>query len=651
MYCGTKIATKYHDEKTNKGVSMKKTLLTFLMLAGLMAMLVAVPRTLVVVEVGTGTWCGYCPGAAMGCHDLLTNGHPVAIIKNHNGDSYANTYSNARNSFYGITGYPTAYFDGLNASVGGSSSSSMYSNYLPKVNARMAVPARYTISAVGNSNGGQYTAAVTVAKPEADTNTNVKLHAVLTQSHIPQVWFNQTTVENVNRLMIPDQNGTAITLDTGAQTTVNLNFTVNAAWNVADCEIIFFLQNMTSKEILQGVKYSLAQLVGAYPVSHQTLNFPNQSVNGTAVIPVTITNFGATAATGTIAIDNPIFASSISTFNIPATQSQSFNVTFTPTAAQNYTGTMTITGNLYNHPNITIPLSGTGFLNDPPVANAVVITGPPVMFQTMTGSYVFSDPDGNTEGNTIFKWYRIENSTPQLIAGANTIEYAPVELDLGLAIAFEVTPVDQHGLPGTPVMSAPTAPIIPLPAPQNLAAILNPPDTVILSWERPQYYETRGFVGYRLYRNGLNISTITNPNTLSFTDTYVPLGTHEYWICSLFNNPMMLSAPSNVVTVNVGVANDDNIAPAHSVSVSPNPFGSNASFSIQSKANQSVNLDVYNVKGQLVKSWTITTDASGSARINWDGTDANGSKAKAGIYFYRMHSADTAKQGKLIKMQ
>ena len=34
----------------------------------------AVPREMVVMEIGTGTWCTYCPGAAMGADDLLENG-------------------------------------------------------------------------------------------------------------------------------------------------------------------------------------------------------------------------------------------------------------------------------------------------------------------------------------------------------------------------------------------------------------------------------------------------------------------------------------------------------------------------------------------------------------------------------------------------
>ncbi|MDD4223602.1 MAG: FlgD immunoglobulin-like domain containing protein [Candidatus Cloacimonetes bacterium] len=631
---------------------MKRTLLLIIALLGLLAVLPAVPRNLVVVEVATGTWCQYCPGAAMGCHDLLLNDHPVAIVKNHNGDSYANVYSNARNSFYNPSGYPTAYFDGLNPSVGGSSTASMYSNYLPKVNARMNVPSHFTISAVGAQVGNDFQIGVTVAKPEADTNTNVKLHAVLTESNIPQVWFNQTTVENVNRLMSPNQNGTAIDLDTGASTTVNLTLTPNPSWNLANCEVVFFLQNMTSKEILQGVKYSLAGLVGAYPISTDNLAFPDMYVSGSATIPVTITNFLSDPASGTIAIDNPAFSSSVSNFNIPGTSSIIAEITFTPTAAQTYSGTMTITSNLYNHPNITIPLSGTGFVNAAPTATNVVVTGPPVLYQEQTASYQFNDGDGNTEGSSVYQWFRIVNNTPQAIAGADQLVYSAVEEDLGFPIAFQVTPVDQHGMPGTPVMSEYTIPIEVLPPPQNLQATVTPPSTVNLSWERPEHFDGKGLVGYRLYRNGLTISTITNPATLTFTDTYVPIGTHEYWICTLFNNPMMLSDPSNVVTVNVGVDNDDQIAPAEiSVSVHPNPFQSTTAISIQSKADASVELAIYNIRGQLVKSFALTADNTGSATLNWDGSDAQGQQVNSGVYYYRMSSAGRLRNGRIVLMK
>lgn len=119
---------------------MKKqlSLVISVLLVSLISIAQQVPRNLVVVEIGTGTWCQYCPGAAMGADDLIANGYDVAIIENHNGDPYANNYSNARNNYYGVPGFPTAYFDGLNSVVGGSNTESMYPYYFPKVNQRMA---------------------------------------------------------------------------------------------------------------------------------------------------------------------------------------------------------------------------------------------------------------------------------------------------------------------------------------------------------------------------------------------------------------------------------------------------------------------------------------------------------------------------------
>jgi len=236
---------------------------SFLILVAIcsMASLWGVPRELVVVEISTQTWNQYCPGAAMGTHDLLENNQQVAIIENHNGDSFANTYSNARNSYYSVSGYPTAYFDGQNAYVGGSDTQSMYNIYLPRVTSRMTVASAYTLNAIAAGTGNNYQIIVHVAKPEADSNTNVVLRASLTQSNIAQTWFNQTEVDDVNRLMLPDQNGTPISLATGGSTDVTLNLTTQASWPLQDLELVIWLQNNSTKEILQGKKYSLQAML------------------------------------------------------------------------------------------------------------------------------------------------------------------------------------------------------------------------------------------------------------------------------------------------------------------------------------------------------------------------------------------------------
>jgi hypothetical protein len=88
---------------------MKKLLLLMIVLLAGMTVSAQVQRNVVIQEIGTGTWCTYCPGAANGAQQLLNSGAHVAIIEYHNGDAFTNNASNARNNYYSLAGYPTAH--------------------------------------------------------------------------------------------------------------------------------------------------------------------------------------------------------------------------------------------------------------------------------------------------------------------------------------------------------------------------------------------------------------------------------------------------------------------------------------------------------------------------------------------------------------
>jgi len=627
---------------------MKKTLLICL-LSALLSLSFALPRNLVVIEIGTGTWCQYCPGAAMGADDLIANGQPVAIIENHNGDNYANTYSNARNTYYAITGFPTAEFDGLNPSVGGSNTQSMYSTYLPKVNSRMTVASHYTIAATGSMDGSNITIQATVAKPEADTNTNVVLHCAITESHITQSWQGQNHLNFVNRLMLPNQNGTAVSLATGGQQTYTLNGTFVDTWNMNTCEVVLFLQNTATREVLQGVKYTLPGLLGVNPVSVDQLSFPNTYVTGTSQLTFDIHNFFGTAASGTLSSNNPVFTLPQTNFSIAAYQSVSVNVNFNPAAAQNYTGNLTIVSNLPGYTNVTIPMSGTGFNNLPPQVTNVTVTGPPVIYQPLTVVYDFSDPDQNTEGNSQYQWMRIISNTPNPIDGATAAEYTTQVEDLGWQLACQVTPRDQHGMPGTPVLSAYSLPIAELPAPRNLTGYVEPPNNVVLNWQKPLYFDNRGFIGYRIFRNGTTLTNIMNPNILTYTDLSVADGSFSYYIVAIFSNPLNFSDPSNTITVVVNVPNNDDLAPAISgISVYPNPFQSRVYFELPAKSAEPMVVMIYNLKGQLVANLHSTESQNGKALLTWDGKDLHANAVQSGIYLYKASGRDSSFSGKIV---
>jgi PKD repeat protein len=244
---------------------MKKTTLLLICMLAVAAVFSQVTRDKVVVEVGTGTWCTYCPGAAMGVDDLIENGWPVAAIENHNGDPFANAYSNARNSYYGISGYPTAFFDGGNSVVGGSHTESMYDSYWPKVQARMAVPSPVSIQVWGTHTGLNYNVTVTVTKEAAISGPNPRLHLCITESHIVYAWQGQTEVSYVDRLMVPDQNGTELDFSESDVLEIPLTFSIQGTWSLPQLELVAFVQNNSSKEIFNGYKVKLAWMAPPPP--------------------------------------------------------------------------------------------------------------------------------------------------------------------------------------------------------------------------------------------------------------------------------------------------------------------------------------------------------------------------------------------------
>ena len=108
----------------------------------------------------------------MGAADLIDNGKDVAVIDYHTGDIYAIPASLARLSYYGLSGTPTAWFDGGNSVPGGNHTTSMYSFYLPKYNLRKAVQSSFTLELEGSHSGMvDYELVVSIEKVASTTAT------------------------------------------------------------------------------------------------------------------------------------------------------------------------------------------------------------------------------------------------------------------------------------------------------------------------------------------------------------------------------------------------------------------------------------------------------------------------------------------------
>lgn len=257
-------------------------------------------RHSVILEIATGTWCTYCPGAALGADDLHASSASVGIVEHHDSDPYETTESVARyDTYYGVTGFPTAFFDGGNSVVGGSHTQTMYPSYLQKYNLAMAVATPFDITATWAQNGASIDITATVNQVGAYSAGNLRVQACLTESHIPVNWQGQTEVSFVNRDMYPDANGQAVTLTQGNSQTLTFNMPINGAWDQSEMELVVWVENGTTKEIFNGVYMPLAVAAFANdPAVTDVLNDVGANSCENSIAPeVKIRNMGSAALT------------------------------------------------------------------------------------------------------------------------------------------------------------------------------------------------------------------------------------------------------------------------------------------------------------------------------------------------------------------
>ena len=82
----------------------------------------------------------------------------------------------------------------------------------------------------------------------------------------------------------------------------------------------------------------------------------------------------------------------------------------------------------------------------------------------------------------------------------------------------------------------------------------------------------------------------------------------------------------------------------------PNPFNpeTTISFSISEVNGEAVKLEIYNIRGQLIKSIINERIDAGYHNVIWNGENNIGQKVASGIYFYKFKAGDYQKIRKML---
>lgn len=103
-----------------------------------------------------------------------------------------------------------------------------------------------------------------------------------------------------------------------------------------------------------------------------------------------------------------------------------------------------------------------------------------------------------------------------------------------------------------------------------------------------------------------------------------------------------------------GVDNDDSqVAPVMTSLEQnyPNPFNPETSITYSLKSSSLVTLDIYNLKGQRVKTLVNNYQDAGQHSVVWNGQDDQGNNVSSGVYFYKLKSGNYTSTRKMILMK
>jgi len=150
-------------------------------------------------------------------------------------------------------------------------------------------------------------------------------------------------------------------------------------------------------------------------------------------------------------------------------------------------------------------------------------------------------------------------------------------------------------------------------------------------------------------------------NSVGAYTLVLPIGTYSV-TCSAngFNSQTVDGIIVNVnqtTTLNftmISTANEDEVIPVTATALLgnyPNPFNPETVITYSVKDPAPVRIEIFNAKGQRVRTLVSADQPTGWYKALWNGTDDRGRPVSSGVYMYRMTAGNYQCSRKMILMQ
>ncbi|MEJ2538041.1 MAG: T9SS type A sorting domain-containing protein [Calditrichia bacterium] len=80
----------------------------------------------------------------------------------------------------------------------------------------------------------------------------------------------------------------------------------------------------------------------------------------------------------------------------------------------------------------------------------------------------------------------------------------------------------------------------------------------------------------------------------------------------------------------------------------PNPFNSGTTIEFYLPLTSEINVEIYNLLGQKVRTLWQGRQMAGQYQLRWDGRDETGREVASGVYIYRMQSRGFVQSRKML---